>query len=117
MRARDPRAAARTAVLVLLVCAVTMLVFSLFGPNAVSTAGIVASWLNAALLVGLAVAYHVTPPERVDRRGGYVLIALIGVALCCGMNWITKDPSAGALGGGAPAPGRRPGGHGHRPGR
>jgi diguanylate cyclase (GGDEF)-like protein len=95
MRARDPRTAARTAVVVLLVCAVTMLVFSLFGPNAVSTAGIIASWATAVVLVGLAVAYRVTPPERIDQRGGYVLIALLGAALCCGMNWITEDPSAG----------------------
>ncbi|NEK96409.1 GGDEF domain-containing protein [Modestobacter muralis] len=79
----------------LLVCAVTMLVFSLFGPNAVSTAGIIASWLTAAVLVGLALTYHLTSPERIDRRGGYVFIALIGVVLCCGMNWITNDPSAG----------------------
>ena len=96
LRARDPRAAARTAVLVLLVCAVTMLVFSLFGPNSVTTAGIVASWVTAAVLTALAVAYRVTPPARIDARGGYVLIALVGTVLCCGMNWITQDPSAGA---------------------
>jgi diguanylate cyclase (GGDEF)-like protein len=95
MRARDARAAARTAVLVLVVCAVTMLVFSLFGPNSVTTAGIVASWLTAAVLVALAVQFHVTAPETLDRRGGYTFIALLGVVLCCGMNWITQDPSAG----------------------
>jgi len=95
MRARDPRAAARTAVLVLLVCAVVMMVFSLFGPNAVTTTGMVASWISAALLVTLAVYYRFGAPEAIDRRGGYVLIALIGVALCCGMNWVTRDPSAG----------------------
>ncbi|MFQ1003193.1 GGDEF domain-containing protein [Modestobacter sp. SSW1-42] len=95
MRARDPRAAARTAVLVLLVSAVTMLVFSLFGPNATTTAGIVASWVTAVLLTGLAVTYRFATPEEIDRRGGYLLIALIGVVLCCGMNWITSDPSAG----------------------
>ena len=80
----------------LLVCAVTLLVFSLFGPNAVSSTGITASWVSAGLLVALAVAFQLTPAERIDSRGGYVLIALIGVTLCCGMNWITSDPSAGA---------------------
>ena len=80
----------------LLVCAVTLLVFSLFGPNAVSPTGITASWVSAGLLVALAVAFQLTPPQRIDSRGGYVLIALIGVTLCCGMNWITSDPSAGA---------------------
>ena len=96
LRARDPRAAARTAVLVLLVCAVTLLVFSIFGPNAVSATAITASWASAAVLVLLAVAFQLTSPERTDRRGGYVAIALIGVTICCGMNWITSDPSAGA---------------------
>jgi diguanylate cyclase (GGDEF)-like protein len=96
MRARDAHAAARTVVLVLLVCAVTLMVFSLFGPNAVSTVGTVASWLSSAFLVVLAGVYHVSTPEQIDRRGGYLLVALIGVLLCCGMNWITLDPSAGA---------------------
>jgi diguanylate cyclase (GGDEF)-like protein len=96
MRARDPRAAARTAVLVLLVCAVTMLVFSNFGPNAMSTQGVVGSWLTSACLVGLAGVYRWTAPERLDRGGGYTVLALIGVVLCCGMNFVTQDPSAGA---------------------
>ncbi|MCZ2822706.1 GGDEF domain-containing protein [Modestobacter sp. VKM Ac-2977] len=73
----------------------TLLVFSLFGPNAVTTGGVVASWVCAALLAGLALVYRLTDTARVDARGGYVLIALVGVVLCCGMNWITRDPSAG----------------------
>jgi len=96
MRARDPQAAARTVVLVLLVCAVTMLVFSLFGPNAETSTGMVASWLSAIILGCLAVIYHFAEPPQIDRHGGYVVIAVLGVALCCGMNWITSDPSAGA---------------------
>jgi diguanylate cyclase (GGDEF)-like protein len=79
---------------VLLVCAVTMLVFSLFGPNALTSAGTVASWLCAALLAALAVGYRRTAPDRIDACGGYLLIAFVGVALCCAMNWITRDPSA-----------------------
>jgi diguanylate cyclase (GGDEF)-like protein len=81
---------------VLLVCAGTMLVFSLFGPNAVTPTGMTASWVSAVLLTVLAGVYRWTAPERLDRRGGYVLIALVGVLLCCGMNYITSDPSAGA---------------------
>jgi diguanylate cyclase (GGDEF)-like protein len=96
MRARDPHAAARTAVLVLLVCAVAMLIFSGFGPNSMSTQGVVGSWLTAAALVALAAGYRSMDPERLDRWGGFVLLALIGVALCCGMNYVTRDPSAGA---------------------
>jgi diguanylate cyclase (GGDEF)-like protein len=81
---------------VLLVCAVTLLVFSFFGPNAVSSTGITASWVSAVVLVALAVAFQLTPPERIDGRGGYVLVAVIGVLICCGMNHLTSDPSAGA---------------------
>jgi diguanylate cyclase (GGDEF)-like protein len=81
---------------VLLVCAVTLMVFSLFGPNAVTTTGMVASWMSSGVLVVLAGVYRVTDPELIDRRGGYLLVALIGVLLCCGMNWLTHDPSAGA---------------------
>ncbi|WP_369140436.1 GGDEF domain-containing protein [Modestobacter versicolor] len=80
----------------LLVCAATLLVFSFFGPNAVRSTGIVASWVSAGLLVALAGVYHLTAPELIDRRGGHVSIALIGVLICCGMNWLTRDPSAGA---------------------
>ncbi|PZA22175.1 GGDEF domain-containing protein [Modestobacter versicolor] len=80
----------------LLVCAVTMLVFSLFGPNAVTTTGTIASWVTAVVLGFLALAYQLSTPETIDRRGGYVLIAVIGALLCCLMNWITEDPSAGA---------------------
>jgi len=96
MRAREPRAAARTVTLVMVVCAVTLLVFSLFGPNAVTTAGVIASWATAALLTVLAVVYRLADPAQIDARGGYVVVTLLGVVLCCGMNWITNDPSAGA---------------------
>jgi diguanylate cyclase (GGDEF)-like protein len=81
---------------VLLVCAVTLLVFSLFGPNAETRTSTIASWVSAVLLVALAAVYHLSTPAMIDRRGGYVVIAVIGVALCCAMNWITRDVSAGA---------------------
>jgi len=81
---------------VLLVCAVTLMVFSLFGPNSVTTAGMVASWLISGLLVVLAVVFRSADPAAIDRRGGYLVVVLLGVLLCCGMNWLTNDPSAGA---------------------
>jgi predicted signal transduction protein with EAL and GGDEF domain len=36
------------------------------------------------------------PPGALDRRGGYLLLAVVGALLCCGMNYATGDPSAGA---------------------
>jgi diguanylate cyclase (GGDEF)-like protein len=83
---------------VLVVCAVVMAVFSTFGPNSETTSGRVGSWLTALVLLVLAGGYRRARPERVDRLGGYALIALIGVVLCCAMNYVTRDPSAGAQG-------------------
>ena len=96
MRARNPAAAARTAVLVLVVCAVVLLVFSLFGPNAASSGGVIGSWITSGVLLCLAAGYAVSSPQQLDRRGGYLLIAVLGVAICCLMNWVTRDASAGA---------------------
>ena len=89
-------AAARTAVPILLVCAVTLIVFTWFGPTSVSGTAVTASWVVAVMLAGLAVVYWVSPPAVLDRRGGFVLIAVIGVLVVCGMNWITGDTSAAA---------------------
>jgi diguanylate cyclase (GGDEF)-like protein len=79
----------------MLVCAGTMLVFSLFGPNSVTTAGMVASWVTAVFLAVLAGVYRIADPATIDRYGGHVFVAVIGIALCCVMNHITSDPSAG----------------------
>ena len=96
MRARNPAAAARTAVPILLVCAVVLAVFTTFGPNSVTTTSITASWFVAVALTCLAGVYFVASPEQLDRNGGFLLIALIGVVLVCGMNTLTHDPSAAA---------------------
>ena len=96
MRARNPAAAARTAVPILLVCAVTLVVFTLFGPTSVNSTAVTASWLVAVGLLALAGGYWATPADVLDRRGGFVLIAIIGVALVCGMNVLTRDHSAAA---------------------
>jgi diguanylate cyclase (GGDEF)-like protein len=80
----------------MLVCAAMMLAFSLFGPNTVSAVGTIASWVTAVVLTVLAGVYRWIPPERLDRRGGYVLVAVIGVLMCCEMNHLTSDVSAGA---------------------
>src|SRR3954468_10461973 len=72
-----------------------MMVFSTFGPNSRTTEGMVGSWFTSVVLLGLAGLYHRTSPERLDQWAGYALIALIGAALCCAMNYVTQDPSAG----------------------
>src|SRR4051812_49649848 len=91
-RARDPHAAHRTAVLVLLVCAATLVVFSLFGPNAESTAGMVSSWVTSVLLALLAVVYRTTPADRLDRRGGDPPVAGVRGGPCRGIDRVTPGP-------------------------
>ena len=70
MRARNPAAAARTAVLVLVVCAVVLLVFSLFGPAAGGAGGVIGAWITAGVRVCLAAGYAVSSPQQLGRRGG-----------------------------------------------
>lgn len=84
--------------LVLVVCALVLVVFSLFGPNAQSSGGVIGSYITSGLLLCVAAGYSVASPERLDRYGGYLFIALLGVAICCLMNWVTRDSSAGAQG-------------------
>jgi diguanylate cyclase (GGDEF)-like protein len=96
MRARNARSAAHTAIPILLVCAVVLVAFTMFGTTAVDGTAVVASWVSALLLVGLAVGYRVLPPERLDRAGAHLLIAVVGVCMVCGMNLITGDDSAAA---------------------
>ena len=81
---------------ILLVCAAALVVFTMVGPSADSTVAIVASWVCATLLAGLAGAYVLLPAQAIDRRGGFLLIALIGVVMVCSMNLLTKDTSAAA---------------------
>ena len=96
MCARHPTAAARSAVPIVLVCAVVLAVFTTVGPNSATDVTRVASWCSVLLLTGLAAAFAVLPAERLDRRGALVGLGLSGVLLVDVMNLVTDDPSAAA---------------------
>jgi diguanylate cyclase (GGDEF)-like protein len=92
MRARDPRTAARSAELILVVCAT-----ALGGLTAIeaglTTAATLASWLGVLLLLAAAVVCRRVPAEKLDRVGFCVSIALGGVLLVSTLNFMTSDAS------------------------
>ncbi|MGY1856549.1 GGDEF domain-containing protein [Modestobacter sp. SYSU DS0290] len=96
MRARDPRAAARTALPIIAVVAVVMAVFTFFGPNSVSATTRTASWGTVALLLAVGVLLRSASADWLDRTGLFVFLGVLGVVLVCAMNVITNDPSAAA---------------------
>ena len=79
LRARDARAAARSAVLVLCVCTGVMTGLTGF-QNLPSLFAVLASWAGIAVLAVAAVVFFVADPERLDRMAAGVLISVGGVS-------------------------------------
>jgi diguanylate cyclase (GGDEF)-like protein len=96
MRARRPEAATRTVVPIIVVCAVILAVFTTVGPNAASVTTRAATWAGVALLAGLAVVFAYCSPDRLDRGGALLALALVGVLLVDVLNVVTDDPSVAA---------------------
>jgi diguanylate cyclase (GGDEF)-like protein len=88
--------AAHTIVWLLAVCALVMAVFTTVGPNSATAQTRAASWLTVALLLGLGMVYGLVRPERLDRSGALVAMAVVGVLMVDVMNVVTNDPSAAA---------------------
>jgi len=89
LRARDPRTAARSAVLILAVCAAALAGLTVAaGPTA---GAFVTSWLGVAALLGAAAVCRLAPPETLDRIGVCVVLALGGVLLASTLNFLTSD--------------------------
>jgi diguanylate cyclase (GGDEF)-like protein len=85
LRAREPRAAAHTAVLVLGLCAAVIALFAAFGPDSVTRAAGSVPWASAAGLVVTAVVFRLTPAERLDRAGAFVGLAVVGIVVLCAL--------------------------------
>ncbi|MCA0144923.1 GGDEF domain-containing protein [Blastococcus sp. LR1] len=83
LRARDPRAAARTAVIVLLVCAAMMGLVGLLGPSAAGDASRGVVWACFAGLLLAAGGLHRISAARLDRVGGFLALAVVGVTVLC----------------------------------
>ncbi|MCF6737424.1 diguanylate cyclase [Blastococcus sp. KM273129] len=83
LRTREPRAAARTAVVVLAICAGMLALVGLLGPAGEGGAGPAVIWACVAGLVAVAALFHVVPAERLDRAGAFLLLAVVGVTVLC----------------------------------
>lgn len=90
VRARDPRTAARSAELILLVCATALGgLTALQAPTAPDA--VLASWLGVLTLLGAAAVCRFVPAETLDRVGFCVGIALTGVLMASTLNFMTAD--------------------------
>ena len=96
LRARDPRAAARSCVLILLVCAGVLCAFNLTGISGSSPMAVSATWVGVVVELVLVALCSRVRPEVLDRSGLLVAVGVGGVALICSLNVVTDDPSAAA---------------------
>jgi diguanylate cyclase (GGDEF)-like protein len=96
LRAREPRTAARSAALILIVCAVAFggLTMSQQSAELPLIDGI--SWVVVALVAAAALAFRLLPAERLDRSGALAMAPLVGVLLICSLNVLTHDGSTAA---------------------
>nr|WP_239521651.1 GGDEF domain-containing protein [Geodermatophilus sabuli] len=96
MRARDPRAAARSAALILVVCAAVLVALPLLQESEGGTAAAVVHWSGIlALLAAAAVCVRVDP-RVLDRLGACAALAMGGIVLTATLNLLTADTSAAA---------------------
>jgi diguanylate cyclase (GGDEF)-like protein len=96
LRARDPRAAARSARLVLAVCTVAFAGLTMFQQAEFTPLAVVVSWVTVVALSGTGLVFHLVDPERLDRIGAGPAIAVVGILLVCLLNLLTVDTSAAA---------------------
>jgi diguanylate cyclase (GGDEF)-like protein len=91
LRAREPRTAARSAVLILVVCAAALA--ALTAAQAPPVAVAVGSWAGVLVLLGAAAVCRFVSAETLDRMGFCVGLALGGVLLATTLNSLTGDAS------------------------
>ena len=96
LRARDPRTAARSARLIMLVCAVVVTALALTQPADVGTAVLATHWAAGGALLGGAAACTFVSAKLLDRLGVGVVVAVGGVVLIGALNLLTEDTSAAA---------------------
>ena len=96
VKAHDTGTPARSAVLMLLVSAVAVAVWTVVDSPRLSPAATTFSWSVVPFLLVLAWVYHSVPAERLHRVGAHTSTALFGVALVCALRVVTEDSSIGA---------------------
>jgi diguanylate cyclase (GGDEF)-like protein len=93
-RARDPRAAAHSSRLILLVCAVVVAGLTVFEQSDAEAGVLAVHQAGVAALLGGALACTVLPAGLLDRLGIGMFAAVTGVVLICALNVLTRDTSA-----------------------
>ena len=96
MTAHDPHAAARSAVLMILVSAVAQVAWTVVDLAKVGPAATAFSWSVVPVLLGAAWLFHSVPPERLDQLGAYAVTPLVGIGFMCALRVVTDDSSIGA---------------------
>ena len=92
VRARDPRSAARSAELIVVVCATALGGLTAF-QSGISTAAAILSWVGVAALLAAGAVCRFRPAETLDRLGFCTGLALVGVLMASTLNFLTEDSS------------------------
>src|SRR4051812_30986720 len=96
LRARNPHAAARSAVLTLALFAGVVAGLATYQQARVSSTATVSSWVTVAVLVAAAALQLLVTPERLDRCFSGAVIAVGGVLTASVLNLLTLDTTAAA---------------------
>jgi diguanylate cyclase (GGDEF)-like protein len=94
-RTRDPRAAARSALFILVVCSGVVTAFTVAQFSSAGTTTVV-SWMGVGLLAAAATTCALVPAERLDRTGAFAALPFAGVLLAWLLNMVTQDASTAA---------------------
>lgn len=96
LRTRDPVVAARSAGLILFVCALVLAGYTVFQDMSAGPLIQAVSWTVVAAVAAASAACRLAPAALLDRWGFYTLVALAGIGLLCALNLLTHDASAAA---------------------
>jgi diguanylate cyclase (GGDEF)-like protein len=96
LRARDPQAAARSAVMTLAIFAGVVSGLTKYQQPSVSPGASLAGWMTVLVLAAFAGLHLLVDPERLDRCLSGTGIALGGVLIASVLNVLTVDTSAAA---------------------
>ena len=94
-RTREPRAAARSARFILLVCSGVVTAFTVVRFSSAGTTTVI-SWVGVGLLAAAALICALVPAERLDRTGAFAALPFAGVLLAWVLNMVTQDASTAA---------------------
>ena len=95
-RAREPKTTARSAAVILAVCAVVVAGLTVVQESGAGLLVNVVSWAVIVLVAAGSAACATLSPARLDGSGIFLVVGLLGSGLVCTLNLLTHDPSAAA---------------------